>query len=129
MQRFKKEVAEGANPRDYKIKLAEEIVARYHGENAAKSAIENFINRFQKGAMPENIPEIDLTIEGDTILLPNLLKQVGLVASTSDAIRGIEQGSVKIDGEKILDKKFQVKRGTNSIYQFGKHKFSRVQLI
>lgn len=128
LQQFKNDIANGANPRDYKIKLAEEIVARYHSADAAKKAIEDFTNRFQKGAMPENIPEMNLTIEGDSILLPNLLKQAGLVASTSDAIRGIDQGSVRIDGEKVLDKKHAVQRGETHVYQFGKHKFARVSL-
>lgn len=128
IETFKKEVADGANPRDYKIKLAEEIIERYHNVAAAKKATENFINRFQKGAMPEDMPEITLKIDGESIAIANLLKDAGLVETTSEALRMIVQGAVKIDGEKVTDKNLIVGKGTQRVYQVGKRRFARVTI-
>ena len=119
---LKQEVANGKNPRDVKILLAKEIIARFHSEIDAEAAEQEFINRFQKGAMPEEIPEF--TFEGE-IGLANLLKEAGLVESTSEAIRSAQQGGVRIDGEKVDDIKQTVKSGT-AVYQVGKRKFARV---
>jgi tyrosyl-tRNA synthetase len=125
LQQFKDEVAAGANPRDYKIKFAEEIITRYHSEAAAKQATENFIARFQKGAMPEDMPEVTLEV-GDSILIANLLKAAGLVSSTSDGLRMVRQGAVKIDGEKVVDEKLTINVGSEAVYQVGKRRFARV---
>lgn len=119
---FKQEVENGRNPRDVKILLAKEIIARFHSEADADAAEQEFINRFQKGAMPDEMPEF--TFEGE-IGLANLLKEAGLVASTSEAIRSAQQGGVKIDGEKVEDVKQNAAIGTH-VYQVGKRKFARV---
>ncbi|MGX2948589.1 tyrosine--tRNA ligase [Frederiksenia canicola] len=120
---FKADVANGKNPRDVKILLAKEIIARFHSEADADAAEQEFINRFQKGAMPDEMPEF--TFEGE-IGLANLLKEAGLVASTSEAIRSVNQGGVKIDGEKVEDSKLVIQAGTTAVYQVGKRKFARV---
>ncbi|NNI30351.1 tyrosine--tRNA ligase [Pasteurella multocida] len=119
---LKQEVENGRNPRDIKVLLAKEIIARFHSETDAEAAEQEFINRFQKGAMPEDMPE--LTFEGE-MGLANLLKEAGLVASTSEANRMVQQGGVKIDGEKVEDAKLVIKAST-AVYQVGKRKFARV---
>ncbi|WP_427835206.1 tyrosine--tRNA ligase [Actinobacillus pleuropneumoniae] len=119
---LKANVAEGKNPRDVKILLAKELIARFHDQAAADSAEQEFINRFQKGAIPDEMPEF--TFEGK-IGLATLLKEAGLVASTSEAIRSAQQGGVKIDGEKIEDVRQNAQQGT-FVYQVGKRKFARV---
>ncbi|MCL7722166.1 tyrosine--tRNA ligase [Actinobacillus pleuropneumoniae] len=116
------DVAEGKNPRDVKILLAKELIARFHDQAAADSAEQEFINRFQKGAIPDEMPEF--TFEGE-IGLATLLKEAGLVASTSEAIRSAQQGGVKIDGEKVEDVRQNAQQGT-FVYQVGKRKFARV---
>ena len=119
---LKADVANGKNPRDVKILLAKEIIARFHDEAAAEAAEQEFINRFQKGAMPDDMPEF--TFEGE-IGLANLLKDAGLVASTSEANRMVQQGGVKIDGEKVDDAKLIITTST-AVYQVGKRKFAKV---
>ncbi|EIG25482.1 tyrosine--tRNA ligase [Haemophilus paraphrohaemolyticus] len=119
---LKAEVEAGKNPRDVKILLAKEIIARFHNEDAANAAEQEFINRFQKGAMPDEMPEF--TFEGE-IGLATLLKEAGLVPSTSEAIRSAQQGGVKIDGEKVDDVRQNAQKGT-FVYQVGKRKFARV---
>ncbi|QLD33680.1 tyrosine--tRNA ligase [Mannheimia varigena] len=119
---LKADVANGKNPRDVKILLAKEIIARFHDETAADAAEQEFINRFQKGAIPDEMPEF--TFEGD-IGLAALLKEAGLVPSTSEAIRSAQQGGVKIDGEKVEDAKQNAQKGT-FVYQVGKRKFARI---
>ncbi len=121
---LKQEVENGCNPRDIKVLLAKEIIARFHSEADAEAAEQEFINRFQKGAMPEEMPE--LTFEGE-MGLANLLKEAGLVASTSEANRMVQQGGVKIDGEKVEDAKLVIKAST-AVYQVGKRKFARVTI-
>ncbi|EHK7542419.1 tyrosine--tRNA ligase [Vibrio cholerae] len=121
---FKAEVANGANPRDIKILLAKEIIARFHSQADADAAEQEFINRFQKGAMPEEMPEFEFE---SGIAISNLLKEAGLVASTSDALRMIKQGAVKLDGEKLEDAKLIPACGT-LVYQVGKRKFARVTI-
>ena len=121
---LKAEVENGKNPRDVKILLAKEIIARFHNEAAAEAAEQEFINRFQKGAMPDEMPEF--TFEGE-IGLATLLKEAGLVPSTSEAIRSAKQGGVKINGEKVEDMKANAPKGTN-VYQVGKRKFARVTI-
>ena len=119
---LKQEVAGGRNPRDVKILLAKEIIARFHSEADADAAEQEFINRFQKGAMPEEMPEF--TFEGE-IGLANLLKEAGLVESTSEAIRSAQQGGVKINVENVDDVRCNAAKGTH-VYQVGKRKFARV---
>ncbi|USD59976.1 tyrosine--tRNA ligase [Vibrio sp. SCSIO 43140] len=121
---FKADVEGGANPRDVKILLAKEIIARFHSEADADAAEKEFINRFQKGAMPEEMPEFDFDAG---LPIGNLLKEAGLVSSTSDAMRMIRQGAVKIDGEKVEDTKLVPAAG-QAVYQVGKRKFARVTL-
>lgn len=119
---LKADVEKGKNPRDVKILLAKEIIARFHNDAAAYAAEQEFINRFQKRAMPDEMPE--LTFEGE-IGLAALLKEAGLVPSTSEAIRSAQQGGVKIDGEKIDDVRQNAQKGT-FVYQVGKRKFARI---
>ncbi|HHW7518841.1 tyrosine--tRNA ligase [Mannheimia haemolytica] len=119
---LKADVENGKNPRDVKILLAKEIIARFHDEAAADAAEQEFINRFQKGAIPDEMPEF--TFEGE-IGLAALLKEAGLVPSTSEAIRSAQQGGVKIDGEKVEDVKQTAQKGT-FVYQVGKRKFARI---
>lgn len=119
---LKSDVANGKNPRDVKILLAKEIIARFHDEASADAAEQEFINRFQKGAIPDEMPEF--TFEGE-MGLASLLKEAGLVPSTSEAIRAAQQGGVKIDGEKVEDVKQTAQKGT-FVYQVGKRKFARV---
>lgn len=124
---LKDAVAAGTNPRDVKILLAKEIIARFHDEASAEKAHQNFIDRFQKGAIPDDINEVDIQIDGE-IAIANLLKQVDLVASTSDAMRMIKQGAVKMDGVKIDDSRLMLATGTTAVFQVGKRKFAKVTL-
>jgi len=118
----------GANPRNYKVVLAQEIVERFHDANAAKKALENFEARFQRGVIPDEMDEVSLVAEGSGIAIANILKDAGLTKSTSDAMRMVKQGAVKIDGEKISDPKLIVDTGTQHVYQVGKRKFARVEI-
>ncbi|KKN67175.1 hypothetical protein LCGC14_0464280 [marine sediment metagenome] len=123
----KERVEQGANPRDIKIELAKELIARFHSESDAQGAHDDFIQRFQKKALPDEIPELTITISEDTILIANLLKEANLVVSTSEAMRMIKQGAVKLNGEdKITDTKLEVAKGTTAIYQVGKRKFANI---
>jgi tyrosyl-tRNA synthetase len=125
---YKEKIANGANPRDVKIDLAKELIARFHDEESAQAAHQEFINRFQKGAMPDEMPEPTLTTENGEIAIANLLKEAGLAASTSEAMRMIKQGAAKIDGEKVADNKVIISAGTTAVYQVGKRKFARVTI-
>ncbi len=126
---YKANVAQGSNPRDVKIDLAKELIARFHNEDCAQAAHQEFINRFQKGAIPDDMPEIDIAASEGQIAIANLLKEAGLVSSTSDAFRMIKQGAAKIEGEKITDRNLMVASGTTAIYQVGKRKFARVTVL
>ena len=128
IEKFKQDIEEGINPRDIKFVLGEELVARFHSPEAATQARENFIARFQKGAMPDDIPELELAAVDGKLAIANLLKEAGLVQSTSEAFRMIKQGAVKIDGEKVEDKSFEVELGSEQIYQVGKRRFAKVKL-
>ncbi len=129
IQTYKAKVADGANPRDVKIDLAKELIARFHNEDAAQVAHQEFINRFQKGAMPDDMPELTISAENGEIAIANLLKEAGLVASTSEAMRMIKQGAAKIDGDKVADNKLMVAQGSSAIYQVGKRKFAKVTVV
>ncbi|MDP8170406.1 tyrosine--tRNA ligase [Pasteurella skyensis] len=121
--KFKEEVTAGRNPRDVKILLAKEIIARFHSDADADAAEQEFINRFQKGAMPDEMPEF--TFEGE-MGLAGLLKEAGLSPSTSEAMRSVKGGGVRIDGEKVEDPRLTIQTGTAAVYQVGKRKFARV---
>ncbi len=125
---FQQQVGEGANPRDIKFLLAEELITRFHDSASAAKAQESFIARFQKGAMPDEIPEIALEAVTDGLPIANLLRDAGLVSSTSEAIRMIKQGAVKIDGERVEDKELRISAGTQAVFQVGKRRFARVSL-
>ena len=125
---LKKEQKAGKNPRDIKILLAKELIERFHSEKDAKSAEEAFINRFQKGIIPSDIEEVSISIEGNETPLPNLLKDVELVSSTSEAMRMIKQGAVKIDDNKIEDPKMTIKKNTIGVFQVGKRKIKKVSI-
>ncbi len=128
IESLKKEVEEGANPRDIKFKLAEEIIERFHDQQAAASAQTDFIQRFQKGAMPDDIPEKEIQATDGKIAIGNLLKEAGLVGSTSEAMRMIKQGAVKIDGNKVDDPKLMLSTSTSAVFQVGKRKFAKVTI-
>jgi tyrosyl-tRNA synthetase len=123
---WRKEVEAGANPRDIKVRLAEEIVTRFHSALAATTAHENFNARFQRHEIPDDLVEMTLTAEGEGLAIAQLLKQAGLVPSTSNAFSMIEQGAVKIDGERLEDKKCIIRDGESHVYQVGKRRFARV---
>ena len=125
---LKTAVADGMNPRDAKFELGVEIVARFHDDAAAEAAKQEFISRFQQGAMPDEIPEKSLDSQEGQLGLAHLLKGADLVSSTSEAFRMIKQGAVKIDGERVEDRSLQIKAGSTHIYQVGKRKFARVTL-
>jgi tyrosyl-tRNA synthetase len=123
---FREEVSGGRNPRDIKVLLAQEIVARFHSQKAAEDALAEFEARFQKGVLPDDMPEITVQSANGGIGIAHLLKQANLVTSSSEALRMIEQGGVKLDGEKISDKALQIRVGTVVVAQVGKRKFGRV---
>jgi tyrosyl-tRNA synthetase len=129
IQSWKRQVAEGANPRNIKVGFAQEIVARFHGAAAATQALSDFEARFQKGILPDDMPEFRLPGVDGALLVPQLLKQAGLVSSTSDAIRQIAGGGVKLDGERVTDKGVSVPVGATVVAQVGKRKFARVTII
>ena len=125
IQQWRKEVETGRNPRDIKVKLAQEIVARFHSQRDAEEALTDFETRFKHGALPDEIPESVVQIPDNDIPLSQLLKQTGLTASTSEALRMIEQGAVKLDGQKVEDKSLKIQRGNTVIIQVGKRKFAK----
>ena len=125
---LRQSILEGRNPRDVKVLLAQELVARFHGAAAAVAALEDFQTRFQRNAIPDDIPEISLAGEGG-IGVVAVLKQAGLTASTSEAIRMIDQGGVRLDGDKLTDRGLMLKPGAVVVLQVGKRKFARVTLL
>ncbi|HUW37606.1 MAG TPA: tyrosine--tRNA ligase [Rhodocyclaceae bacterium] len=125
---FKRDISEGRNPRDIKVLLAQEIVARFHSRTAAEAALADFEARFQRGALPDDMAEMTLAAAGGQLPIAQVLKQVGLTASTSDALRMIEQGGVRMNGEKVVDKSLTLRAGETVVLQVGKRKFARVTL-
>lgn len=125
---LKQSIADGANPRDVKIELAKELIARFHDDAAAEAAHQDFITRFQKNAIPDDMPELDVALGDEGIMLGNLLLQAKLVTSTSEAMRMVKQGAVKIDGEKVVDPKLKMTEAGTAVYQVGKRKFAKVTL-
>ena len=128
IEAFKAEILGGRNPRDIKFLLGEELVDRFHGAGEGAKAREGFIARFQKGAMPEEMSELTLTNEGKGIALVLLLSRAELVKSTSEAMRMVQQGAVRIDGDKVEDQKMEISANTTHVYQVGKRRFARVTL-
>ena len=125
---LKRAVDDGLNPRDAKFELGQEIVARFHDNAAAESARQEFIARFQQGAMPDEIAEVTLESEDGSLGIAHLLKAAGLVSSTSEAFRMIKQGAVRIDAERVTDRALEIKAGTTAVFQVGKRKFARVSV-
>jgi tyrosyl-tRNA synthetase len=125
---LKKNVADGLNPRDAKFELAAELVERFHDSAAASAAHQEFVSRFQKGAMPEEIEEVTLRSNDGELGIAYLLKEASLVTSTSEAFRMIKQGAVRIDGVRVEDKSLTIEAGVTAVYQVGKRKFARVSL-
>jgi len=126
---WRRSVVEGVNPRDIKFRLGEEMVLRFHGQTAASRAKENFIARFQQGAIPENIPEIEIPGRVDGLGITNLLKEAGLAKSTSEAMRLIDQGGVRLNGQSVEDKGLRIESGAKCMLQVGKRRFARVTLV
>ena len=126
--KLKTEMESGKNPRDIKFVLAEELVDRFHNEGDGKKCMDTFLKRFQKGQMPDEIESIQVDIEGDSILLVNLLKDTKMIASVSEGNRLIQQGGIKINSEKVEDQKLEVKKGSENIYQVGKRKFLKIKV-
>ncbi|MDA7786306.1 tyrosine--tRNA ligase [Gammaproteobacteria bacterium] len=124
---LKKSVDAGTNPRDAKFLLAIEIVDRFHGDGEGEGCKNAFLKRFQKGALPDEIDEVEYAIDGESVPLVNLLKETGMVASTSEASRLIKQGGIKIESEKVVDPKMKIEPGTKQVYQVGKRKFLIIQ--
>jgi len=125
--KWREEVVQGRNPRDIKVLMAQEIIARFHSKQAAMDALTEFEARFQKGVLPDDMPEIGVDSSDGNIGITQLLKQSGLVSSTSEAIRMIDAGAVKLDGEKVSDKALQIKAGV-VVAQVGKRKFGRITI-
>lgn len=121
------QVADGRNPRDVKFELGTELVARFHSPSQAEQARQNFVNRFQKGALPDDIPEYVLA-GAPGLPIPNALKEAGLVASTSEGIRMIRQGAVRIDGERLEDRGLMLQSGAEVLCQVGKRRFARIKV-
>lgn len=130
IDQYKRGVAEqGVNPRDVKFELALELVTRFHSQHAATTAKQNFIKRFQQGALPEAVPELEISAPNGSLPIASLLKQVGLCKSTSEASRMVRQGAVRIDGQKLENVDTAILAGTTHVYQVGKRRFARVRLI
>ena len=126
---LKKQMEDGVNPRDIKFLLAEELVDRFHSDGQGSKCKEAFLQRFQKGQIPEDISSLTVEIDGDSIPLPNLLKNSEMVSSTSEAMRLIKQGGVKIDSVKVEDPKLEIQKSSEALYQVGKRKFLQIKII
>lgn len=126
IRRLQKEIEEGANPKLAKVELALEIVERFHDKRAASQARDEFAARFQRGAMPSDIEEKQVAADGDGILIAKLLKNSGLVASTTEGLRMLKQGAVRIDSERVEDDAMTLAVGTTHVYQVGKRRFAKV---
>ncbi len=129
IESLKADVQNGTNPRDIKIKLAKELIERFHDQDAANGAEQDFIQRFQKNAIPDDMPELDITLPDNGAAIGHVLKEAGLVSSTSDAMRMIKQGAVKIDGSKVSDTRLVLGEKGIAVYQVGKRKFAKINLI
>ena len=128
VRKWRAEVEAGGNPRDVKMRFAKEIVGRFHGAEAARQAESEFVQRFRDGAVPESMPEVTVRSADGEILIAHLLKQAGLTPSTSEAQRMIEQGGVRLDGERVSDKALRIPAGRTVVAQVGKRKFARITI-
>jgi len=129
IEKWKAEVAQGGNPRNIKVAFAQEIVARFHSAGAADKALTDFEARFKQHQIPEDIPEHSVAVEGSPMPLAQILKRVSLTASTSEAMRMIDQGGVRLNGEKVSDKSLSLCAGEVFVLQVGKRKFARIRLV
>ena len=125
---LKKEMQDGKNPRDIKFILAEEIVDRFHKDGDGQKCKELFLNRFQKGQIPENVDSVKVNIDGESILLVNLLKETNMIASVSEGNRLIKQGGIKVNSEKVNDPKFEISINSENLYQVGKRRFIKIKI-
>ena len=128
IENLKKSVDEGANPRDVKFQLCDEIITRFHSSADATRARQAFIERFQKGAIPDDMPEVSLESGPEGLAIANLLKSANLVPSTGEGMRMVDQGAVRINGEKVADRKAAINSGATYVVQVGKRRFARVTL-
>jgi tyrosyl-tRNA synthetase len=128
IEKWREEVIQGRNPRDIKVMLAQELVARFNSRLAAEQALAEFEARFRQGVLPDDMPEISIKSAEGGIAIANILKQAGLVESTSEAMRMIGQGGVKLDNEKVSDKSLKIKAGAIIVAQVGKRKFARITI-
>jgi tyrosyl-tRNA synthetase len=126
---WKQEVSAGRNPRDIKVAFAQEIVTRFHDKAAAARALADFEARFRQGALPEDMPEVQIVAEDGGLALAQALKQAHLTASTSESMRMIEQGGVRLDGERVSDRALKLAKGTVAVAQVGKRKFARITVV
>ena len=126
IEKLKRECSQGRNPRDAKVELAQEIVARFHSERAAQDALAQFTARFKEGAIPDEMPELTVHAAGDGIPIAQLAKQAGVVESTSEALRLIQQRGLRIDGDVVADKSLTIPPGRTVVVQAGKRRFARV---
>jgi tyrosyl-tRNA synthetase len=127
IRKWRHEVEAGGNPRDVKARFAKEIVARFHGKKAADAVEAEFEQRFRHGVLPDSMPEVKVVIAG-AVTMAQVLKLAGLVESTSEANRLIEQGGVKVDGERLSDRALKAERGKSYVIQVGKRKVARVHV-
>ena len=125
---LKKEMQDGKNPRDIKFILAEEIVDRFHKDGDGQKCKGSFLNRFQKGQIPENVDSVKVNIDGESILLVNLLKETNMIASVSEGNRLIKQGGIKVNSEKVNDPKFEISVNSENLYQVGKRRFLKIKI-
>ena len=125
---LKRECGEGRNPREAKVMLAQEIVARFHSPHAAEDALAAFDARFRQGMVPDDMPLVTLETAGSGLAVPQLAKQAGVVSSTSEALRLIAQSGLRIDGDAVTDKALVIPAGRTVVIQAGKRKFARVTL-
>jgi tyrosyl-tRNA synthetase len=126
--KLRQSVDEGANPRDIKFELASEIVARFHSLADARAAQQAFVERFSQGALPQDLEETCLASEGGSMALANIIKSAGLAASTSEAMRLVTQGAVRLDGERLQDPKATLAKGASGILQVGKRRIARIRI-
>ena len=125
---LKKEMQDGKNPRDIKFILAEEIVDRFHKDGDGQKCKESFLNRFQKGQIPENVDSVKVNIDGESILLVNLLKETNMIASVSEGNRLIKHGGITVNSEKVNDPKFEISVNSENLYQVGKRRFLKIKI-
>jgi tyrosyl-tRNA synthetase len=129
VEKLRQSIAEGANPRDVKFALAHELAARFSSEREAHAAQAEFVARFAKGALPEDLPLVEVVSPAEGVQIARLLKELGLVSGTSEAMRLIQQGGVKIDGNKVEDRGLVLNAGVEAVFQVGKRKFAKARLV